>query len=181
LRTIGYPTNYAAAVDRAPTRLDAHDLGQLDWASESWASENWASEDRSPEGWSPEPALEAEVLADADSLLRTVTAPAPLEEPPGLDDIGPVDELPDAHDLTGATDPVVTAEQRAMLDFERTWWRSPGAKEQAIRDQFALSPTRYYQALNALLETPEALRYDAALVNRLRRLRSGRLRGRALD
>lgn len=65
-----------------------------------------------------------------------------------------------------------------MLDFERQWWRYAGAKEQAIRDLFDLSPTRYYQLLNALLDTPAALAHDPMLVKRLRRMRSARTRAR---
>jgi hypothetical protein len=68
--------------------------------------------------------------------------------------------------------------QRAILDFERQWWRRAGAKEQAIRDLFDMSPTRYYQALNALLDIPEAHEYDAVLVRRLQRLRTTGLRTR---
>ena len=39
-----------------------------------------------------------------------------------------------------------------------------------------MSPTRYYQLLNALIDKPEALAADPMLVKRLRRLRSGRQR-----
>ena len=46
--------------------------------------------------------------------------------------------------------------ERAILDFERTWWAEPGPKELAIRERFQLSATRYYQVLNSLLESPEA-------------------------
>lgn len=74
----------------------------------------------------------------------------------------------------------LTERQREILDFERRWWRQPGAKEQAIRDNFEMSPTRYYQTLNALLDLPQALTYDPSLVNRLQRLRSGAMRGRRL-
>jgi Protein of unknown function (DUF3263) len=70
----------------------------------------------------------------------------------------------------------LTDRERELLDFEKQWWRRPGAKEQAIRDRFDLPPTRYYQLLNALLDRPAALAYDPALVNRLRRLRSRRTR-----
>ncbi len=63
-----------------------------------------------------------------------------------------------------------------ILDFERQWWKHAGAKEQAIRDQFGLSATRYYQVLNALLEQPAALAHDPVLVGRLRRLRASRSR-----
>ena len=73
----------------------------------------------------------------------------------------------------------LTDDQRAMLDFERQWWRRRGAKEQAIRDLFGISPTRYYQALNLLLDAPAAHAYDAVLVQRLQRLRAGGVRARA--
>lgn len=65
---------------------------------------------------------------------------------------------------------------RAILDFEKKWWRYPGAKEHAIRDDLGMPATRYYQLLNALLDRPEALVYDPMLIRRLRRLRARRLR-----
>ena len=46
-----------------------------------------------------------------------------------------------------------------------------GAKEEAIRELFSMSATRYYQVLNALVDRPEALAADPMLVKRLRRLR----------
>ncbi len=66
-----------------------------------------------------------------------------------------------------------------ILAFERQWWKFAGAKEQAIRDQFQMSATRYYQVLNALIDKPEALAKDPLLVKRLRRLRSTRQRNRS--
>jgi hypothetical protein len=68
---------------------------------------------------------------------------------------------------------------RAILDFERQWWKYAGAKEQAVRDLFDMSATRYYQVLNALIDRPEALVHDPMLVKRLRRLRSSRQRARS--
>lgn len=67
----------------------------------------------------------------------------------------------------------------AILEFERKWWKYAGAKEQAIRDRFGMSATRYYQVLNALIDNPAALAKDPILVKRLKRLRSGRLRARS--
>lgn len=67
----------------------------------------------------------------------------------------------------------------AMLAFERRWWRHPGAKEQAIREEFGLSAARYYQVLGALLDAPAALVYDPMLVKRLQRMRDARLEARA--
>ena len=68
---------------------------------------------------------------------------------------------------------------REILAFERQWWKYAGAKEQAIKDLFDLSATRYYQVLNALIDRPEALVHDPMLVKRLRRLRTTRQRTRS--
>ena len=66
-----------------------------------------------------------------------------------------------------------------ILAFEAQWWKYAGAKEQAIRELFDMSATRYYQILNALVDRPEALAVDPLLVRRLRRLRASRQRTRA--
>ncbi|MFD1859220.1 DUF3263 domain-containing protein [Aeromicrobium camelliae] len=68
---------------------------------------------------------------------------------------------------------------REMLALERYWWQYAGAKEQAIREKFDMSATRYYQLLNALIDTEEALAFDPLLVKRLRRLRAQRQRQRS--
>jgi hypothetical protein len=81
--------------------------------------------------------------------------------------------------MTGNTGPVaLTDRDRAILDFERSWWTQPGPKETAIRERFELSPTRYYGILNELLEDPAAMDHDPLLVRRLRRLRDRRRRQR---
>jgi hypothetical protein len=72
----------------------------------------------------------------------------------------------------------LTDRDRRILAFEQQWWKHAGAKEQAIRDSFGLSATRYYQLLNALLDNPAALAVDPLLIGRLRRLRSSRARSR---
>ncbi|TDD47994.1 DUF3263 domain-containing protein [Nonomuraea terrae] len=66
-----------------------------------------------------------------------------------------------------------------ILAFERHWWRHAGAKEQAVKETFGLSATRYYQLLGGLIDRPEALEHDPMLVKRLRRLRATRQRDRA--
>ena len=75
---------------------------------------------------------------------------------------------------------MATLSERDMriLTFERSWWRQPGAKEQAIADLLGLSATRYYQLLNELIDRPEALGFDPVLVKRLRRQRARRKRMR---
>lgn len=59
-----------------------------------------------------------------------------------------------------------------VLEFERTAPSHRGSKERAIRSEFQLSAARYYQILNALIDTPVALAYDPLLVARLRRVRA---------
>jgi hypothetical protein len=77
-----------------------------------------------------------------------------------------------------STGEALTDLETSILEFERQWWRFPGAKEQAIRDRFDLSATRYYQTLNRLIDTRVALEFDPLLVKRLRRQREQRQRAR---
>ncbi|MEA2446760.1 MAG: hypothetical protein QOK47_397 [Actinomycetota bacterium] len=65
-----------------------------------------------------------------------------------------------------------------ILDFERSWWKHAGVKEQAIKERFDMSATKYYQLLNDLLEKPAAMEHDPILVKRLKRLRVYRQRQR---
>ncbi len=68
---------------------------------------------------------------------------------------------------------------REILSFERQWWKYAGAKEQAVRDLFDMSATRYYQVLNTLIDSPAALAHDPMLVKRLRRMRATRQKARS--
>ncbi|MGW8764184.1 DUF3263 domain-containing protein [Streptomyces sp. NPDC055815] len=68
--------------------------------------------------------------------------------------------------------------EQALLAVERRSWPGPGAKERAVRERLGLSPTRYYQLLNALLDDPRALAHDPVTVNRLRRVREEKQRRR---
>jgi hypothetical protein len=63
-----------------------------------------------------------------------------------------------------------------VLRFERSTWRTVGAKEHAISEILGISATRYYQLLNELIDTPEALKFDPVLVKRLRARRARRQR-----
>ncbi len=73
----------------------------------------------------------------------------------------------------------LTDREREIIAFERQWWKYAGAKEQAIRDLFDMSATRYYQVLNGLIDNPAALEADPMLIKRLRRLRASRQRARS--
>ncbi len=84
-------------------------------------------------------------------------------------------QLEPAHD----PDADLPEREQRILSFERQWWRYVGAKEEAIRSQFGLSAARYYQLLNAVIDSPAALRHDPMLVRRLQRARDARTKARA--
>ncbi len=85
---------------------------------------------------------------------------------------------PAAGTVSAAPSGGLTDREREVLAFERQWWKYAGAKEQAVRDLFDMSATRYYQVLNALIDSPAALAHDPMLVKRLRRMRTSRQRAR---
>ena len=68
--------------------------------------------------------------------------------------------------------------ERAILDFERSWWQQPGRKDDAIKERFGLSASRYRQLLVELIGRPEAELADPLVVRRLRRARDARRRAR---
>lgn len=74
-----------------------------------------------------------------------------------------------------------------LLAFEERAPRSAGAKEELIRAELGMSPVRYYQRLNLLIDVPAAMSSHPVLMSRLRRIRDRRAeerddaRGRALD
>ncbi|MFG1881294.1 DUF3263 domain-containing protein [Micromonospora sp. NPDC049102] len=107
-----------------------------------------------------------------DIAASRLPVPTPRPAPPieTADGPEPPIERPDEVGLT--------ERECAILAFEQRWWRHAGAKEQALRDTFGISATRYYQLLNGLLDNPAALAADPVLINRLRRLRSSRARNR---
>jgi uncharacterized protein DUF3263 len=69
--------------------------------------------------------------------------------------------------------------ERRVLAFERQWWRHAGAKEEAIRREFGVGPTAYYQLLSRLIDDPAAIAHDPMLVKRLQRQRASRRRRRS--
>jgi hypothetical protein len=72
----------------------------------------------------------------------------------------------------------LTDRDKAILEFERSWWTQDGPKEALIHERFELSASRYYQLLNELLERPDAMEHDPLVVRRLRRLRDRSRRAR---
>jgi hypothetical protein len=68
----------------------------------------------------------------------------------------------------------LSARDVAVLEIAAANWTGPGPRERAIRERLGMSPTAYYQLLNALLDDPRALAHAPATVNRLRAARDTR-------
>lgn len=81
-------------------------------------------------------------------------------------------------DVSDSPAAVLCSRDRRILAFERQWFSNPGSKEAAITRQFEMTPTRYFQILNGLLDDPRAMRESPQVVARLRRLRATRQRSR---
>ena len=62
-----------------------------------------------------------------------------------------------------------------VLAFEHDRARHDRTKEAEIRVEFDMSPARYYQVLDRVIDSPAALAYDPQLVTRLQRLRHARV------
>jgi hypothetical protein len=114
--------------------------------------------------------------------MHPETSPSDVDQDTHVPAQRPPAPCPSSHSPEPAAEPApapaLSERELKILAFEAKWWRHAGSKEQAIRDTFELSSTRYYQLLNALLDNPDALVHDPVLVGRLRRLRSTRARSR---
>jgi hypothetical protein len=83
------------------------------------------------------------------------------------------------HGPLGLAGDELTDRERRLLDFENSWWHTPVPKDEQLRAELSLNPTRYYQQLNALIDRPAALVYKPLVVKRLRRQREARQSARS--
>ncbi|MEH1099676.1 DUF3263 domain-containing protein [Micromonospora sp. CPCC 205561] len=159
------PADAAPAATEPPTADGTGQSGapgQRGGAGQSGGS--GTADDVREAGVVPQPRTGPDAAAPAVPQPRPATEPVAETAPPAAAGTRPESGL--------------TERELGILAFEQQWWRHAGAKEQAIRDTFGLSATRYYQLLNALLDNPAALAAEPVLVGRLRRLRSSRARNR---
>jgi len=63
----------------------------------------------------------------------------------------------------------LTERERAVLDFERTWWTLDDPRDERIRTRFACTPEAFARELAALVDSSDALAHDPLVVHRLRR------------
>ena len=67
---------------------------------------------------------------------------------------------------------------RALLDFEHSWWLRSGSKAQSIRAELGMSASAYYRRLAVVVDMVESMERWPLLVRRLRRQRLARRRHR---
>lgn len=68
----------------------------------------------------------------------------------------------------------LTDREKSILRFEEQHWKYAAVKDSEINLRWHMTPTRYYQVLNQLIDKPEALAYAPLVVKRLQRLRKAR-------
>lgn len=71
-------------------------------------------------------------------------------------------------------------DDRAMLELAGAFYLEESGRVAAMHSKFGMTPTRFWQRVNALLSSTAALKHDPVTVNRLRRLRSSRVRSKGL-
>jgi hypothetical protein len=62
---------------------------------------------------------------------------------------------------------MLSTEEKAVLEFESSWWLQSGPKDQAIEFSLGLTAAGYYEALLALVDRQEAMRHDPLTVKRV--------------
>ena len=70
---------------------------------------------------------------------------------------------------------MLSERDKAVLEFEGSWWLYPGPKDRAIREYLGMSATRYYQAVRRLIDDEMALQHAPLTIRRLRKMRQQRL------
>ncbi|TQJ60494.1 uncharacterized protein DUF3263 [Arthrobacter sp. SLBN-83] len=71
---------------------------------------------------------------------------------------------------------MLTDIQKNMIDLAGETFKYAGSLEDQARQCFGLTPTRYWQEVNRLIQTPAAHQYRPALVQRLTQRRQPRTR-----
>ncbi len=72
----------------------------------------------------------------------------------------------------------LSARDREILAFERSWWAEPGTKDVAVAHKFGLLMAEYNSVLVELMDSEEAMEVDPLVVRRLQRQRDRRRRSR---
>ena len=74
---------------------------------------------------------------------------------------------------------MLTVRESMAITLAARRYKHGGAKDSDILDQLGMTPTRFWQYVNALLDRPDVLAAYPSEVKRLQRLRDQRRRARA--
>ena len=66
----------------------------------------------------------------------------------------------------GYSHPPLTDHDKRVLDFGKKWFKTPGARMEAVLSEFGMSETSYFTKLNSLRSHPEAREYAPDVLNR---------------
>jgi Protein of unknown function (DUF3263) len=72
----------------------------------------------------------------------------------------------------------LTERDKAILDFEASWFVIDGDRIDILRERFACSPEEYTLELNRVIDHPGAIEFSPLVVRRLQRNRQRRRRAR---
>lgn len=124
------------------------------------------------------PGPEPELVGSSEPTVDVRTCEPAIDLSKSASDTACAGSCDDVVDLTDDSAEYLSARDRRILALERQWFSNAGSKEAAITRQFEMTPTRYFQVLNGLLDDPRAMREYPQVVARLRRLRTARQRSR---
>ncbi|WP_420179706.1 DUF3263 domain-containing protein [Paenarthrobacter sp. TA1.8] len=71
---------------------------------------------------------------------------------------------------------MLTNQQKAMLDLAGEHFKHAGSLDSAAMDRFGMTPTRYWQEVNRLIQTEAAVAYRPATVAHLKTRRRSMVR-----
>jgi hypothetical protein len=70
----------------------------------------------------------------------------------------------------GSSHPPLSDHDKSILDFGKKWFKTPGARMEAVLSEFGMSETSYFQRLNSLRSHPEAREYAPDVLGRADRV-----------
>ena len=71
---------------------------------------------------------------------------------------------------------MLTDQQKAMLDLAGETFKHAGSLDSAAMERFGMTPTRYWQEVNQLIQTEAAVAYQPATVAQLKTKRRSMVR-----
>lgn len=71
---------------------------------------------------------------------------------------------------------MLTDQQKAMLDLASEHFKHAGSLDSAAMERFGMTPTRYWQEINRIIQTESAVAYRPSTVDQLKTRRRSMVR-----